>query len=53
MDTLGLNGGCAGILPVAPRMRCCGPAYTLEFARVPDGEPSPAADYIDNVPEGR
>ncbi len=30
----------------------CGPAYTVRFAPVEPGASAPAADYIDDVPEG-
>lgn len=51
LDTLGVNGGCGRIMPIAPGLRCSGRAYTVKFERVVPGEPAPAADYIDDVPE--
>lgn len=52
LDTLGVNGGCGRIMPIAPGLRCAGRAYTVKFERVSPGEPAPAADYIDDAPEG-
>src|SRR6185369_9773290 len=52
LDKLGINGGCEGLRPVAPGLRCVGPAYTLKFEPVAEGQTAPAADYIDDVPPG-
>jgi 4-hydroxy-4-methyl-2-oxoglutarate aldolase len=52
LDTLGVDGGCAGIRPLRPGLKCAGPAYTVRFEPVTPGEPAPAAAYIDDVPEG-
>lgn len=52
LDKLGINGGCEGLRPVAPGLRCVGPAFTLSFEAVPAGTSAPAADYIDEVPSG-
>lgn len=48
---LDINGGCAGLRPLVPGMSIFGPAYTLQFEEV-EGEPAPAADYIDDVEPG-
>lgn len=52
LDTQGVNGGCLGIRPLGPGLRCAGPAYTIRFEPVQPGERAPAAAYIDDVPAG-
>ncbi len=52
LDSLGVDGGCAGIRPLRPGLRCAGPAYTIRFEPVGPGERGPAAAYIDEIPEG-
>ncbi|MGE5386303.1 MAG: RraA family protein [Betaproteobacteria bacterium] len=53
LDTLGVNGGLAGIQSLdRQQKKIVGPAYTIRFEPVVNGESAPAADYIDNVPAG-
>jgi 4-hydroxy-4-methyl-2-oxoglutarate aldolase len=52
LDTLGVNGGCGRIMPITPGASCLGRAFTVKFERVAAGELAPAADYIDQVPQG-
>lgn len=52
LDSLGFDGGLRGIRPLAPGMRCAGPAFTVRFEPVPPGQSAPAANYIDEVPPG-
>lgn len=53
LDMLGINGGLEGIVPLIPGKRIVGPAYTLEFEEVNEGQIGPAADFIDEVEEGQ
>jgi len=54
LDTLGLPGGLLGIRPMTLLTTglMVGPAYTVQFEKVPAGTPAIAADYIDEVPTG-
>jgi 4-hydroxy-4-methyl-2-oxoglutarate aldolase len=52
LDTLGVNGGCGRISAITRGARCIGRAFTVKFEPVTAGERAPAADYIDEVPEG-
>ncbi|MGF7046235.1 regulator of RNase E activity RraA [Paenibacillus sp. DS2015] len=52
LDTFGINGGLAGLGPLGPGMSLVGPAYTLRFEEVSEGEMAQAGEYIDDVPLG-
>lgn len=52
LDTLSVNGGCGRITSITPGARCAGRAFTVKFEPVTAGELAPAADYIDEAPEG-
>lgn len=52
LDSLGFDGGLRGIRPLAPGVRCAGPAFTVRFEPVSPGQSAPAANYIDDVPPG-
>jgi len=52
LDSLGVNGGCGRITAITRGVRCIGHAFTVKFEPVAAGERAPAADYIDEVPEG-
>lgn len=52
LDLLGINGGCELIRPLAPGMSLVGPAYTVEFEPVNEGEKAPAGEFIDEVAAG-
>jgi 4-hydroxy-4-methyl-2-oxoglutarate aldolase len=51
LDKLGISGQVAGVRPMKPSVRICGPAYTVKYRPVRlAGET--VGDYIDDVPEG-
>lgn len=51
LDSLGLRGGCEGILPVVAGVKMAGPAFTLRY--VPVGQvKGNVGDYIDIVEPG-
>lgn len=52
LDTFGINGGLEGLKPLGPGMALAGPAYTLQYEPVPEGEAAQAGEFIDEVPEG-
>jgi len=52
LDYLGINGCCLGFSPRSNKQKICGRVFTVKFTKVKKGEPGPAADYIDEVPEG-
>lgn len=52
LDTLGWNGGLSGILPINAGKKITGPAYTISYELVEEGQAGKAGDYIDEVPEG-
>lgn len=52
LDGLGINGGCAGIIPRGRNTDIAGRAYTVKFEPVPAGISAKAGDYIDDVTEG-
>ena len=53
LDSLGIAGVLAGIRPLVPSVRCCGPAYTVRYReRGASAEFQGAPNYIDDVPEG-
>lgn len=52
LDMSGINGGCELIRPLAPGMSLVGPAYTVEFQPVGEGEKAPAGEFIDEVEAG-
>jgi len=46
LDRLGIKGGCEGILPIIPRSKIVGPAFTLKY--IPVGvKKGTVGDYID------
>lgn len=51
MDQLGFNGGCIGLHARSLNKELVGRAFTVKFSEVKQGEFSPAADYIDDVPK--
>lgn len=52
LDMLAVNGGCGRIMAITPGARCIGRAFTVKFEPVIPGQSAPAADYIDEAPEG-
>lgn len=51
LDKLGINGQCLGIVPMDPKFRLAGPAYTIRY--VPCGiHGGTVGDYIDDLEEG-
>ncbi|GAA0133604.1 RraA family protein [Paenibacillus sp. YSY-4.3] len=52
LDTFGINGGLEGLKALAPGMALAGPAYTLQYEPVSEGEAAQAGEFIDEVPEG-
>jgi regulator of RNase E activity RraA len=51
LDKLGIIGQCLGIVPMDPKFRLAGPAYTIRY--VPCGiHGGTVGDYIDDLPEG-
>lgn len=51
LDRLGINGQVAGVHPVDPSFRLCGPAFTVKYRPVASlGET--VGDFIDDVPPG-
>jgi regulator of RNase E activity RraA len=52
LDRAGARGPVWGIRRMSGAGMVAGPAYTIAFEPVPDGERSDAADYIDDVPAG-
>lgn len=52
LDMMGINGGCESLRPLAPGMALVGPAYTVEFEPVGEGERAPAGEFIDEVEAG-
>lgn len=52
LDMMGINGGCELIRPLAPGMSLVGPAYTVAFEPVGEGEKAPAGEFIDEVEAG-
>jgi regulator of RNase E activity RraA len=52
LDLLGIDGGLLGLARRSGTGTIAGPAWTLQFRPVADGEPGPAADFIDDVPAG-
>lgn len=52
LDRLGIAGTCAGIVPVHPGFRLCGPAFTLGYRLCDPAAPGTVGDFIDDVPAG-
>ena len=52
LDTLGVNGGLEGLLPIRRGMKVLGPVFSVIFEPVASGCDAPAADYLDEVPAG-
>ena len=52
LDLLGVNGGLEGLTALYPSAAAVGPAFTLKYREVAEGEKGPAGDYIDDVPPG-
>ncbi|AMA73429.1 MULTISPECIES: RraA family protein [Aneurinibacillus] len=52
LDMLGINGGCELIRPLTQGMALVGPAFTLQYEQVKEGEKAPAGEFIDEVPAG-
>lgn len=52
LDQRGVAGSLWGVGPVWTSHAVAGPAFTVQFEAVAAGEPAPAADYIDDIPEG-
>jgi 4-hydroxy-4-methyl-2-oxoglutarate aldolase len=51
LDKLGIIGQCLGIVPMDPKFRLAGPAFTIRY--VPCGiHGGTVGDYIDDLPEG-
>jgi regulator of RNase E activity RraA len=51
LDRFGINGQCAGIMPLVPTFRLVGRAFTVRYAPIGvDG--GTVGDYIDDVPAG-
>lgn len=44
--------GLEGLKALGPGMALAGPAYTLQYEPVPEGEAAQAGEFIDEVPEG-
>ena len=51
LDRLGIAGQVAGVRPMHPSARLCGPAYTVKYRPVEESGET-VGDYIDDVPEG-
>jgi 4-hydroxy-4-methyl-2-oxoglutarate aldolase len=51
MDRLGIPGQVAGVRPVDPSFRLCGPAFTVKYRPV-EVVGETVGDYIDDVPAG-
>jgi regulator of RNase E activity RraA len=52
LDRLGIAGTCAGIVPLDPGFRLCGPAFTLRYRLCDPDAPGTVGDFIDGVPAG-
>ena len=52
LDTLGVSGTVVGPGRQSGSGAVVGPAFTVEFAAVEPGQPAPAADYLDEAPDG-
>ncbi|WP_434752334.1 RraA family protein [Paenibacillus amylolyticus] len=52
LDTFGINGGLEGLKPLSSGMALAGPAYTLQYEPIAEGEVAQAGEFIDEVPEG-
>lgn len=50
LDLLGINGGLLGVAHRSGTGVTCGPAYTLRYEPVADGQGGPAGEFIDEVP---
>src|SRR5207302_9411969 len=51
MDRLGIAGQVAGVRPVDPSFRLCGPAFTVKYRPV-EVVGETVGDYVDDVPPG-
>lgn len=52
LDAFSLLGSTDGLRPVAPDARIIGPAFTVRYEPIPDGEAGTVGDFLDDVPEG-
>ncbi|MFJ3519122.1 RraA family protein [Streptomyces sp. NPDC090131] len=52
LDMLGLDGCLPGLRHLSGRGFVAGPAFTLRYEPVDEGEPGPAGDFLDDVPPG-
>ncbi|CRK57284.1 Demethylmenaquinone methyltransferase [Alloactinosynnema sp. L-07] len=52
LDLAGINGGLVELARVSGAGTVVGPAFTVSFEPVEPGTNAPAADFIDDVPEG-
>jgi 4-hydroxy-4-methyl-2-oxoglutarate aldolase len=52
LDLLGINGGCEGINSLVAGSHVVGPAFTVQFEPLPEGQLAPAAEFIDEVEPG-
>lgn len=51
LDRLGIDGQCAGIMPLDNGFRLAGPAFTIKYVHA-DEHGRSVGDFIDDVPEG-
>jgi 4-hydroxy-4-methyl-2-oxoglutarate aldolase len=51
LDRLRIRGGCEGILPLVPKSKLCGPAFTVRYRPV-RGPSAGVGDYIDDCQAG-
>ena len=51
LDTLALPGPLAGVTPLLPGRRACGPAFTLAYEPI-DSAGGTVGDFLDDVPSG-
>ncbi len=51
LDRLRIRGGCEGVVPLVPKSKLCGPAFTVRYIPV-KGQTAGIGDYIDDCQAG-